>query len=225
MTDLATALADTSALGTFDGKPVVRSTIAIVGAGDGLSAALRVDPKSFHQGDKVYFVLEGIVTDVTFTPLSKDDPSGPQVRKHKIKAGTATEVDEQLVKVQLDNQRAVILKAQEAAKGIKPLPFDDEADELAAAEAKADAEPDQEGWDPTEFPSSIAEPGTGEVMEGIEVPADGSWSPPLDPDVPVVPEPVAPGSTETDPATTAEPTKPKRVRNRSRAALAAVPDA
>lgn len=96
----------TKQLQDFEGKSVHSSTIKVTNAGDGLSKAMAVEPHEFHQGDKVYLVIEGEVARVSFDPVSKDLLSGPQVRVHTVKAGTATLVDHGLVAKVLDEQKA-----------------------------------------------------------------------------------------------------------------------
>ena len=106
-----------SALGTFDDKDVLSTSIAITSAGDGLSKALAVDPQLLHHGEKVYVVLECEVTNVSFPPVKDTDGVS---RKHTLKAGMATIVDKELVADVLDAQLA---KLEEAA-GITRLPFE-----------------------------------------------------------------------------------------------------
>lgn len=124
MTDLAGALADVSQLGSFDGMPIVRTSIAITNAGDGLSQAMRTEPRLLHQGDTVYVVLEAKVQEVHHVPVDKDDPGGVQVRKHKLKAGTATLVDAELVKAHIADQAERNRLAVEAARGVQRIPWD-----------------------------------------------------------------------------------------------------
>lgn len=116
MTDAATAMADTTQLTPFDGKPVVRTTIAITNAGDGLSDALGIDPQEFHHGDKVYVVLECEVAKVAHIPVDKDTP-GILLRQHTLRAGVGTIVDADLVEEQVRRQAERIDVARRRAKG------------------------------------------------------------------------------------------------------------
>lgn len=136
MTDLSSALADVSGLQPFEGKAVLRSTIAITNAGDGLSNAMKVEPVEFHQGETVYVVLECEVASVGFKPIDKDDPGGPQARVHTFRAGTATIVDGAIVKEQVAEQAERIRIAKEQAQGIQRLPLGD--DEPTGDEATDD---------------------------------------------------------------------------------------
>lgn len=122
MSDAAGALAPTDHLADFDGRQVIRTSIAVSNAGDGLSEALRIDPREFHHGEIVHVVLECTVDQVRFVPVDPKDPSGPLVRSHRLKAGTATVVDADLVREQIDRQRLRIEKAREAAAGVQRIP-------------------------------------------------------------------------------------------------------
>lgn len=117
-----TATAGTATLSPFEGKEVIATTIAITNAGDGLSAAMAVDPVEMHTGTKVYVVLETEVTKVGFVP-TKDSPN-KLVRVHTLRAGTSTMVEGDLVEAVLDLQRCKI----EEAKGIQRLPLGDSDD-------------------------------------------------------------------------------------------------
>lgn len=130
MTDLASALADTSALNAFEGKDVRRAGIEIPNAAGGLRDAMKIEPREFHQGDEVYIVLKCIVQKVRFDPIDREDPAGDQERVHVFNAETATFVDEALVGDVLDQQRDRIQRAKEQAKGLAHLPTPDEVDKL-----------------------------------------------------------------------------------------------
>lgn len=118
-----TATAGTATLSPFEGKEVIATTIAITRAGDGLSAALAVDPVEMHTGQKVYVVLETEVEKVSFIP-SKDSEQ-KMIRQHTLRAGTSTIVEASLVEAVLDLQKCRI----EEAKGIQRLDFDDDGAE------------------------------------------------------------------------------------------------
>lgn len=141
--DLVAAYADTTALGEFDGRQVVRSTIEVTNAGDGLSKAMAVEPVAMPLGTEVYLVLRGEVTKVGIKPLDQDDEDSALVRVHTIRAGDATILDDAGVKKiqkSVDGQADRIKRAIEAAKGIDRLPgtddppADDESDDDDVAE-------------------------------------------------------------------------------------------
>lgn len=106
-------------LNKFERKEVLSATVAVTGAGDGLSQAMQVDPIELHHGEKRYLVLEVDVTKVRFDPVPKTD--GLQ-RVHILKAGRATFIDADLVTAALDEQQKKI----EEALGTLQLPFNDE---------------------------------------------------------------------------------------------------
>jgi hypothetical protein len=110
-----------SPLGRFDGREVIKSTIAVTNAGDGLSKAMGVDPSAMDLGDKVYVVLECEVAKVTFTEV---DDTAKLARNHTLRAGDATIVDEDLVREHLDTQAQRI----EEAQGVHRLPLDDDGE-------------------------------------------------------------------------------------------------
>ena len=119
---------ETKPLGVFDGAEVIKTSIAITNAGDGLSEALKVDPQSLHIGDTVHVVLECVVTKVSFVAI-KDAP-GRLARVHVLRAGGATMVDADLVEAHLDEQAERILAAKEEELGIMRLtPVADEPPE------------------------------------------------------------------------------------------------
>lgn len=146
---LVAAQADRSGLNPFDGRDVVRSTIKITNAGDGLSEAMAVDPTEYHHGQEVTIVMRGVVSRVGFDPVGDvDDEEGALVRVHSIKAGTAVILDEageKKVAGALNRQADRIKRALEAAKGIDPLPgMSDtaEADGAEPGEDGGEGEPD-----------------------------------------------------------------------------------
>lgn len=132
MSDLPTALADNSALQPFDGRDVLKATIAITNAGDGLSEALAVEPKEYHLGDRVYVVLETTVDKVRFADAGKDGDG--LIRLHTLKAGRATIVSGDVVRDVLDEQQQRI----ERARGILQLPLDPDDGEPPLADDEDD---------------------------------------------------------------------------------------
>lgn len=128
--DLAAAMADTSVLGDFEGRKVIRSPMRITGAGDGLSEALAIDPRKLNVGDRVVFVMEGILTGVNHVVAKgyeSDEPDAPLWRVQTVRAGAATIVDvnssgdattvEELLKV----QKVRIQRARDEAAGTSDL--------------------------------------------------------------------------------------------------------
>lgn len=107
----------TTQLTRFDGKEVVGTAIKVTRAGDGLSAALTVEPAEFHHGDIVNIVLRCEVSKVEFVPV-KD--TALLSRVHTLTAGLATIVDDDLVNEVLDQQKRKI----EEALGVQRLDLD-----------------------------------------------------------------------------------------------------
>lgn len=103
-------------LGSFDGRDVLGTNVAITNAGDGLSKAMSVEPLELHLGETVYVVLECEVSKVRFDPV-KDTQAVQRV--HILKAGAATMVDGDLVADVLEEQERKI----EEAAGVHRLPL------------------------------------------------------------------------------------------------------
>jgi len=124
MTDIASALAaGPDGLGEFEGRTILSTTIQITNAGDGLSAAMKVDPIILHHGEKRYVVLEVDVDKIRFDPIK--DTQGV-ARVHVLKASTATFIDAAAVEEAIEAQREKIDRANEKAQGITRLPLPDE---------------------------------------------------------------------------------------------------
>lgn len=114
MTDLANALADTSQLSPYQGKDVLRTSIAIKGAGDGLSEAMGIDPEELAIGSRGVLVLEFVVEAHKHKPIKDTNAlSLEQI----LKAGTATLIDSDVVQSALAAQREKIDKAKADASG------------------------------------------------------------------------------------------------------------
>jgi hypothetical protein len=114
MTDLATALADNSTLSPYQGKEVLRTSIAIKGAGDGLSEAMGIDPQELAIGSRGVLVLEFVVEAHKHKPIKDTNAlSLEQI----LKAGTATLIDSDVVQAALAAQREKIDKAKADASG------------------------------------------------------------------------------------------------------------
>lgn len=80
-------------LPTFEGNAVKKAAVRITNAGDGLSAALDVEPKAYQIGERVSFVLTGTVTQINH---SQKDEDGPIVRLHTVKSIGVTEIEDEL---------------------------------------------------------------------------------------------------------------------------------
>lgn len=117
----------TTDLGMFEGRSVTKTTIAVRNAGDGLSAAMKVNPEALHQGDTVYVVLECKVGPVSFDPI-KDSETECE-RKHVLRAGAATLIDSEYVKDAIAKQTDAIIAARDEEAGRQQLAPVDRAQE------------------------------------------------------------------------------------------------
>lgn len=97
----------------FEGREVIGTKVAIVGAGDGLSESLAIDPVELKIGATVYVLTECVVAAVSLVPV-KDTQS--LTRNHKLKAGTTTLVDEGFAGETLAAQADKIAEARAASK-------------------------------------------------------------------------------------------------------------
>lgn len=109
----------TEQLGAFEGKSVVGTRIKVTRAGDGLSKALRTEPRRLSMGQKVFVVLECEVGNVAFTE-TKESPT-ECLRLHTLIAGTASFIDEDEVKELLAEQAEKNRKMEEEIKGVQRL--------------------------------------------------------------------------------------------------------
>lgn len=110
----------------FDGRDVRRTTISITNAGDGLSQALKIEPRELHIGEKVFVVLECEVGKLRFVPI---DNGEDLTREHILRAQLGTIVDEAAVRAALDAQRDRLIAAAEAISGAQQIPSVDRAEE------------------------------------------------------------------------------------------------
>lgn len=97
-------------LSQFENHDVVGTTIKVTKAGDGLSAALKVEPIEYEHGEDVYVVLKTKVANIQFVP-SKDNPES-LIRLHTLETSEATVVDGGKVKAVLAAQRKKIAEAE-----------------------------------------------------------------------------------------------------------------
>lgn len=109
-------------LGEFDGKAVLSTSIAITNAGDGLSQALKIDPREMHLGEEVIVVSRCVVAKVRFDPIK--DTDGVQ-RVHVLRAGTSTIMEGSVVEEALAATAAKIETAARLAKGEHKLPTEE----------------------------------------------------------------------------------------------------
>lgn len=135
------AAAKQPVLPAFEGNAVKKAAVRITRAGDGLSAALDVEPRAYQIGEEVSFVLRGTVTQINH---QQKDEDGPIVRTHTVTASGITEIEADLAEKLLTAAAEELERKRAEIAGQTSL--DDEA---AAAE--------RERRDATDSPSSIAE--------------------------------------------------------------------
>lgn len=129
----------------FDGLPVRQTSLALRGAGDGLSEAMKTDPREFHHGETFFILYEAVVEKVRYDQIDKEDPELGLSRVHMAKAMTATLVDEAFAGESIRAQKILNEKAKDEEAGAKRLPgtvpeLEDEYDD-GLDDFDAEAEP------------------------------------------------------------------------------------
>lgn len=123
-----TATAET-ALPLFENEQVLQAQVRIVRAGDGLSDALKIAPKTLHLGDEVFYVLRGVVGQVNH---KRKEDSGLVVRVHTVEANEITEVDAKVATKMLQAAAVELEKAKAEAAGQLALEEENAAREREA---------------------------------------------------------------------------------------------
>jgi hypothetical protein len=111
--------APTSALGEFEGLPVLAVGIELPGAAGGLRDPLRVDPLILHGGEQAFATFELVTNKVRFDPVKVDDVLIGWTRVHVMGVENATFVDENLVRDQLDEMARRVAERKEADEAAK----------------------------------------------------------------------------------------------------------
>jgi hypothetical protein len=109
-------------LGTFEGHAIAKTTIAVTNAGDGLSEALKTEPKLLEHGEVVYVVLECEVSKVRFDPIKDTDQLA---RVHILRAGTAALMDPEVVRPAVVAQAEKNQLRREEESGVLRLAFEE----------------------------------------------------------------------------------------------------
>lgn len=109
-------------LPSFEDTPVVRSSVRITKAGDGLSEALKFEPEALHYRQQVYFVLRGEVTQINHRPATNDEDDDLMVRVHTVEAREIALVTEAAVEHLLESERTRLKRLQDKAESRTPLP-------------------------------------------------------------------------------------------------------
>lgn len=119
----------TTELSPYQGQEVLKTSVAVRNAGDGLSQALGIDPEELKLRSTVYVVLECEVKRHEHQPI---DGTDALELKQILRAGNATMVDGSVVKEMIDQQADRIKRAREAAVGTQRLPTEEEAEKVHA---------------------------------------------------------------------------------------------
>ena len=106
-------------LGNFEGRDVIGTSMKVTRAGDGLSAAMALEPAIYHQGDEVTVVLRGRIGRVQFDEVKETDCLN---RVHVLVASDITVVEEASINKILDAEKARLTKLREEAQGVSRLP-------------------------------------------------------------------------------------------------------
>lgn len=107
----------------FEGREVNSTALVIRGLEGGLRAAMEIKPTTLHIGDKIYTLTESTVVGVSHN-IDKDDDRLAQ-RVHIAKASTVAIVSAEFASESIGAQRL----AEEQARGVERLPFDEEPDD------------------------------------------------------------------------------------------------
>lgn len=123
MTDLQTALnTSVEPLDDYKGRPIVRTTIALRNAGDGLSEGMAIEPEVLEQGSEVNVLMRCKVADHVLKPITeKGTDLGMLELEQVLKAGTAVLVDADLGAEMLDKQAERVAAHKQAMAEAKAL--------------------------------------------------------------------------------------------------------
>lgn len=112
---------DRTGLGKHERDEVVSTTISVRKAGDGLSEAMETAPTVLERGDEVYVVLQCTVAQVQYPPIKGREDLAEVQRKHVLTAGTATFLDDQVVRDAIARQDEANTLRREREAGVQRL--------------------------------------------------------------------------------------------------------
>lgn len=115
---LEEALADKSMLGTYQDEPVLKTTIKLTKAGDGLSKSLAIAPQLLPIGSKGMLLVAYEVTAHNHKRIK--DVEAFEVTQ-TLEAQTVAVVDDKQSEKKIERQRRALEKAQMSAKGVERL--------------------------------------------------------------------------------------------------------
>lgn len=115
---LQDALSDKSMLGTYQDEPVLKTTIKLTKAGDGLSKSMKISPSLLPVGSKVMVLVECEVSQHLHKRITDTDAFE---LVQTLEAATVTIVDDKSSERKIERQRRAIEKAQMKAQGVERL--------------------------------------------------------------------------------------------------------
>lgn len=111
-------------LGEYLGKDIIRTSVKITKAGDGLSASLGISPEVFQQGEELMILAKVKVGQHIHKPI-KDTECLELVQEFE--ALTVTIVDDKTSARRIAQQENELAKAAEKKKGTQRLPGTEDA--------------------------------------------------------------------------------------------------
>lgn len=109
--------------GTYDGRPVRKSSLTIRGTGDGLSDALSIEPQTFSPLDTAYVVLEVEMSDVDHKYM-KDADAWNRVQVCKAVRGAF--IEQSIAQPILDNIAVAFAELKDEESGAQTLGLEGE---------------------------------------------------------------------------------------------------
>jgi AraC-like DNA-binding protein len=119
-----------AALPAFEQHDVSNVAVKIVKAGDGLSAALKAEPKALDLGQEISYVLRG-----TVSQISHKEKDGVVTRVHTVDAQAITEIDPDVAGEMLTRAAEELRLKQDEIAGQLTLDAEAEAQEREAADS------------------------------------------------------------------------------------------
>lgn len=145
---LKDALSDKSMLGTYQGEPVLKTTIKLVRAGDGLSKAMKIEPELLPVGSKGMLLVEYEVDQHAHKRITDTDAFE---LVQTLVALTVTPVDDKSSQRKIERQRRKLDEQRMREQNVRSLKeadpeFNPDGDlDAADAAALAAGEGDEDG--------------------------------------------------------------------------------
>lgn len=111
-------------LGEYLGKDIIRTSVKITKAGDGLSKSVGIAPQLFAQGDELMVLLKVKVGQHIHKPIPETECLE---LVQEFEAITATIVNDQASQKRLAQQENALAKAEEKKKGVQRIPGTEDA--------------------------------------------------------------------------------------------------